>query len=197
MGSYTAISDASRSIIALLKSTMVPEPIKNPEAIGLCSPADKGGISLGLYLYNIQENVEALSQEKIKLDKTHFKEPSQSFYLYYLLFTRSEAELMTRIADEQRILGRAIQQLNDYRRIPKEYLVGTLSDNDEQIDIQGIHLQTDEKARIWSLFQQPYCTSFYYKAGPVFIESDVVKSYSRVQTAEIIITAEKGSSPKN
>ena len=170
---------------------MVPEPVKNPEAIGLCSPADKGGISLGLYLYNIQENAEMLSQEKIKLDSSHFKEPPQSFYLYYLLFSRSEAELMTRIADEQRILGRAIQQLNDFRRIPKEYLIGTLGENDEPVDIQSIHLQTDEKARIWSLFQQPYCTSYYYKAGPVFIESEAVKAYSRVQTAEIILTREK------
>lgn len=185
MGSYTAISDTSRSIIELLKGVMVPEPIKNPEAIGLCSPADKGGFSLSLYLYSIQENTEALSQEKIRVDRNHYKDPPLSYYLYYVIFSRSEAELATRIADEQRILGRAIQQLNNYRRIPSKYLVGTLKENDEQVDIQSINLQSDEKSRIWSLFQQPYCTSFYYKAGPVFIESDVFKTYKRVQTADI------------
>ena len=58
MGSYTIIADVSRSIVEMLRKTMIPEPIQKEEEIGLCSPNDRGNHILGIYLYDLDENPE-------------------------------------------------------------------------------------------------------------------------------------------
>lgn len=187
MGSYTAIADVSRSIIELLKNELVPEPIKKQESIGLCPPNDRGSNILGLYLYNMEENPDTRSREKIVLDKEHFKDPPMSLNLYYMLFAYSDSEPLTRTIDEQRILGKAIQKLNDYRRIPEKYLMGTIKENNEIIDIQMVNLSLEEKVKTWSLFSQPYKISAFYKVGPIYIEADNIKSFKRVTEVNISI----------
>ena len=187
MGSYTVIADVSRSIIEILRSRLVPEPVKKAETIGLCPPNDRGNNILGLYLYDIEENPDTRSREKIILDKEHYKDPPISLNLYYMLFAYSDSEPITRSIDEQRILARAIQQLNDNRRIPEEYLQGTVKENHENIDIQMINIGLDEKVKIWSLFNQPYKISAFYKVGPVFMEADKIKSFKRVTEVNISV----------
>lgn len=187
MGGYTVIADTSSSIIELLRNTLSPEPIKKPETIGLCQPNERGNFLLGVYLYNVTENPEMFSQKKRLIDPEHYMEPPMSFFLHYMIFAHSESEISTRLIDEQRILGKAIQQLNNFRRIPKEYLIGTLKENEEPVDIQGVSVSVDEKVKIWSLFNQPYHTSFFYKAGPIFMDTDMIKSIKRVTSAEFTI----------
>ncbi|MGL4791663.1 MAG: Pvc16 family protein, partial [Anaerotignaceae bacterium] len=118
-------------------------------------------------------------------DPEHYKDPPVAYELFYMAFVHSESEINTRLIDEQRILGRVLQKFCDYRRIPQEYLMGTLKENKEILDIQGLNLTIDEKIKIWSLFNEPYRTSFFYKAGPVFMESDLIKTTKRVISANI------------
>ena len=187
MGNYTIIADVSRSILELLKNNLVPEPIKKAENIGVCAPNDRGNNNLGLYLYDIDENPESRSMERIILDKEHYKDAPMSLNLYYMLFAYSETDLITRAIDEQRILGKAIQTLNENAQIEKEYLVGTLKENEETVAIHMINMSLEEKVRIWSLFNQPYRISAFYKVGPIFLESDKVKTVKRVQKVDISV----------
>lgn len=184
MGSYTVIADTSSSIVSFIRSVIVPEPVKKIEHVGLCQPDEKGNFILGIYLYHIAENPDMYSQKKIKLDMEHYKDPPTSYYLYYMIFSHSESEVGTRIIDEQRIIGKVLQQINDYRVIPQEFLIGTLKENNEMIHIQPISVTVDEKATIWGLFNQPYHTSFFYKVGPIFIDSDRIREVKRVVKAE-------------
>lgn len=187
MGNYTAIADTGKTLVAFLRRELVPEPVKREEDIGLCTPDDKGNYMVGLFLYDIEENPEIKNQEKIMLDREHFKNPPTSLNLYYMLFVSSEAEVVTRAIDEQRILGRAIQALGDYNRIDGEILVGTLAEYGEGFDIQSLVLPFDEKQRIQMMFEKKVFTSYFYKVGPVFIESKRIKRVKRVKSAEIVV----------
>jgi hypothetical protein len=187
MGSYSAIADVSRSIVEMLRTNLVPEPIKKAETIGVCAPNDRGNNVLSLCLYNIEENTEMRSQPKIVLDKNHLKDPPISMNLYYMLFAYSDSEISTRFIDEQRIIGKAIQQLNDNRVLPNSYLIGTVRENNESILIQNVNINLDEKVKIWSLFNQPYRLAAFYKVGPVFIESTTIKNISRVVQTDISV----------
>ena len=96
-------------------------------------------------------------------------------------------DLITRAVDEQRILGKAIQVLNENSQIEKEYLMGTLKENEETVSLSMINMSLEEKVRIWSLFNQPYRISAFYKVGPIFLESDKIKTFKRVQTVDISV----------
>lgn len=187
MGSYTVIADVSRSIIEMLSATMVPEPIQKKELIGVCPPNDRKNCLLGIYLYDIDENPEQRSQEKAYLDREHYKNPPMSINLYYMLFACSDADPANRIYDEQRILGRAIQQMNENQRLPQEYLKGTLKETKEIVNLSMISVPLEEKAHIWSLFQQSYHICVFYKAGPIFLESTKIHQVKRVTEVRISI----------
>ena len=187
MGLYTVISDTSCSILEMLRKTVSPEPISKPETIGLCQPNERGNNILGIYLYDVKEAEGMRSQERIKLDDKHYKEPPQSFYLNYMIFVHSTSEVATRMIDEQRILGRVLQQMNNYRRVPDEFLVGSLKENNEVLQIQLLSLTADEKSKIWSLFNQPYKTSVFYQVGPVYMDTELIKTTTRVTDAEFRI----------
>lgn len=191
MSSYTVIADVSRSVLSLLRTALVPELVKKEELIGLCPPHERESVQLGLYLYNMDENPEMRSQEKQFLDREHFKDPPLSLNLYYMMYACSDADISVRALDEQRILGRAIQQLNDFRRLPQENLRGTLTGSGGQIELQMIVLPFEEKIRIWSLFSQPYRLCAFYKAGPVLLDSAVVRQSKRVTDARFTVK-EKG-----
>ncbi len=187
VGSYTVIADAGRSLVSLLQKNMIPEPLQKPEDIGLCTPDEPGNARLGLFLYDIEEVPESRNRERIELDKEHYRNPPTSLYLYYMLFVRMESEIANRAVDEQRILGRAIQVLNDYNRMAAEDLQGTLKENGENLDIQGLVLPFEEKHKVYSLFQQKGLHSFFYKVGPVFLDAARIRRIQRVTEAKIDI----------
>lgn len=195
MGNYTIIASAGKAIIDLLCRELVPKPVKRTEDIGLCSPDEKGNYTLGLYLYDIEENPEVRNQEKIMLDREHFKNPPTSLNLYYMLFVSSESEISSRASDEQKILGKAIQVLNDYSRIgiDTQNMLVTEGFNEavEFIDIQGIHMPFEEKQKVYSLFEKKIFTAFFYKVGPIFIESEKIKRIKRVTQSEFTIKQKK------
>ena len=42
MGRSTSIADVGMSIVKLLRRELVPDTLQNPDAVGLCSPTDRG-----------------------------------------------------------------------------------------------------------------------------------------------------------
>lgn len=48
IGDYSVIADVSASLVKLLRENMTPDPIPQPEMIGLASPVDKG---ISTYLF--------------------------------------------------------------------------------------------------------------------------------------------------
>lgn len=187
MGKYTIIADISTSVINLLKEHMVPEPIAKPEQIGLCNPAEKGDFALGIYLYDIKENGNFRPMNMMASGSDTLVFPPMSLTIRLMITAYAKGNNMTKMIDEQRILGRAIQILNDNRKLDDKYLAPSIKEFKEEIIINNIDLEYDEKVRIWSMFNEPYKLSMYYEIGPIFLESTKTKAVTRVTDVDITI----------
>lgn len=172
-------------MIELLKKELTPEPIPKPEFIGLCTPSERGNFVLGLYLYQIEENGDYRPVNRVNVGEGYQKEPPMSLTLQYMISIYSKADIAVRSIDEQRILGKTMQVFYDYQRLRNEQLIGTLRDHNEVVNIQNMNVPMDEKAKIWSLFNEPYQTSLFYQVGPVFLESTKLRRVRRVTDLDI------------
>lgn len=184
---YTSIADVGQSIVELLQKNLVPEPIKKAEKIALCSPANKGDLEFTLYLYNIEVNGSNRSNSMITLANGDVKNPPTSLNLYYLLTAYSNSQLNSKAFDEHKMIGRAIQVLNDNSIIEGELLKGNLKGSNQKISLELKNLTYDEMMRIWNFKDVPYSLSIVYKASPVYIESTNIKKVKRVVEAKFNI----------
>lgn len=187
MGKYTVIADVSSTLVNLFRDNMVPEPIPKPEQIGFCTPSERGDFALGLYIYDIKENGDYRPMTMRASGSDALIYPPMSLTLKLMVTAYSKGNIMSKVIDEQRVLGRAIQILNDNRKIEGKYLVGSIKEYKEELTINNIELEYDEKIRIWSIFNEPYKLSMYYEIGPIFLESTKVKEVTRVTDVDITI----------
>lgn len=173
---YTAIADISKIIIELLKEELVPEFIKKSDSIGLCSPDTKGDFTLGLYLYNIEES------ESIRISGRHNEElfyqkyPPVILDLYYMITPYFKGDIKFIAEEEQILLGRIIQIVNDNGNIYKY--------NDEEVTLELCRPTIDDRQKIWNS-SSPYITSLFVAARTVIIESSRNKKIARVTDVKI------------
>jgi hypothetical protein len=185
IGDYTVIADVGKTMLQLLRDHMIPEPILQPEFIGLSSPVDKGDLNLSLFLYNIKENGDNRTNQMLSKGAGKLQFPPMSVDLFYLITAHSTAELHSRSLDENQILGKAIQVLYDNSVLRNSVLQGTLAENNEEVRIVMDVLPMDIMV---SLFPNiPYKLSVSYMVGPVNIDSMRVKSTKRVLESDMSI----------
>ena len=84
MAGYTIISDVGNAIVKILRDNMVPDVIQNEDAIGLCSPSDKGDFVLGLYLYDVKESEDVFDTGMRMSGQNEQRYPSKYMNLYYM-----------------------------------------------------------------------------------------------------------------
>lgn len=180
MAKYTAIADVGNTLVSMLRKHMVPEPISQPEFIGLGSPADKGDFALTLFLYNIVESGDSRNNQ-VEVDRMGvMRYPPMALNLYYLLTAHSSSEISSRALEEQRILGKAMQVLFDNSIIKGPDLKGTLEENNEEVKVVLDNMPFDMLIKSWNFPSIPYKLSVSYMVGPVYIDSTRIKSTKRV-----------------
>ncbi len=178
MGRYTIISEISQKIVDLLCEGMVPDIITDKNGIGLCGPDEKGDFSVGVYLYNIEENYDFKQSGMININYKEQKFPPLILSLYYMITAYSSSDIKFRAIQEQRILGRVMQILAD-----NSIINGSDFGNDvmgADIRIELLNLSIDEKIKLWNDNTKPYKTSVCYKITPVELESTKGRRISRV-----------------
>lgn len=178
MGRYTIISEISQKIVDLLCEGMVPDIITDKNGIGLCGPDEKGDFSVGVYLYNIEENYDFKQSGMINVNYKEQKFPPLVLSLYYMITAYSSSDIKFRAIQEQRILGRVMQILAD-----NSIINGSDFGNDvmgADIRIELLNLSIDEKIKLWNDNTKPYKTSICYKITPVELESTKGRRISRV-----------------
>ena len=178
MGRYTIISEISQKIVDLLCEGMVPDIITDKNGIGLCGPDEKGDFSVGVYLYNIEENYDFKQSGMININYKEQKFPPLILSLYYMITAYSSSDIKFRAIQEQRILGRVMQILAD-----NSIINGSDFGNDvmgADIRIELLNLSIDEKIKLWNDNTKPYKTSICYKITPVELESTKGRRISRV-----------------
>lgn len=183
MGDYRIISKVSQAIVELLRQKLVPENIANEELIGLCSPSDKGDFSLGVYLYDIQEDENYYNHDMVEESRNRQRYPASYYSLYYAITAYSSSDAKFRAEEEQKLLGAVLQVLRDYNvlnhEVQKELEAPSLD-----IRIQMLGLDLEEKRKLWSSFNLPYQLSLFYKVLPIEIESNRTKRITRVMRTD-------------
>jgi hypothetical protein len=187
MAQYTAVAEVSQSIIGLLREALSPTLIKKYEQINLCSPSQREDVKIGLFLYDIQENTEFVTRTMIQSSEDKLQFPPQSLTLYYLLTVYSGADRQSKAIDEQRILGKVMQVLNDHPRFEGEDLKGSLAAFDEAFEVLRVPMTLEDKMKLWQFPNVPYQLSMVYKVQPVFIESTRTKTVKRVTDVQMDI----------
>ena len=177
---HTAIAEAGNALIELFRTYMVPEVIMNPEHIGLCSPADKGDLALGVSLYDIRECEEIRSHAMVMVDPVRQKYPPSYLNLYYMITAYSNGDIKYRSEEEYRILGKAVQVLRDHAVFDRMIVAGGSPEGETIPTIEILNLSIEDKMRLWTVPNTAYKTSLFYKMGPIEIESEKTKDTQRV-----------------
>lgn len=187
MGSYTIVADVGNAIVQVLRQNLCPDIIPNPDTIGLCSPADKGDMVLGLHLYDLQESKEVRATDMVNLGVNKQRFPSSHLSLCYMLTAYSRADVKHRAVEDHRILGGAIQVLRDNGVLSSSTLTPVPAVGPTDIRIQMLHLETEAQQRIWNVPNVAYRTSLFYKVGPVELESARVRTVQRIVGLDLTI----------
>ncbi len=174
MAKYSVISDVSRTIVDLLQAELVPEPVAQAEQIGVCDPHDRGNFVVGVHIYDISESGEARANGPVPQPDGSLRNPPVALNLSMMISIASKAEKETRTIDEQRIMGRVIQVMEDNKRLPEKYMPPALRAAGEIIRVSNVPMELEEKTKIWTMFSESYKLSVFYKVGPVLLESAVV-----------------------
>lgn len=185
MAKYSIIADAGEALVELLCGGLVPELIPDKNGICLCSPAEKGDVSLGIWLYDIRESSEVRTSGLMDMGGREQRFPPMYLNLYYMLTAYASSDLKFRAAQEHRILGRAMQVLQDNNRIAAR------SPGDMDMRIELLSLEIQEQREIWSGGEMPYRTSLFYRVTPAVLESEKRVAVSRVRDVDITVR-EKG-----
>lgn len=185
MANYNIISDIGDALVRLLREGMVPDIIPNSEGIGVCHPSDRGDISLGITLYDMKRNND-IDPKEIPIGSDKMQAPSFFLDLYYMITAYSSSDIKFRSLEEAKMIGRAMQLLEG-NPVMKPELYGKVFENMHFLPrIEMLDLDNEEKHRIWSIPDQPYKLSVFYKVYPVEIESEKIREITRVKETDFV-----------
>lgn len=185
MPGYTVISDVGNEIVKILRENMVPLVIPHEEAIGLCSPSDKGDFSLGVFLYDIRESESIFKNGMEGGGMGHQKYPSTYLSLYYMITAYSLSNVKFRSSQEHIILGKVIQVLKDYGHLLSGKFRGSREAVNYSVKMDMLRPDIDEKVRLRNMNEQTGRLSLYYKVSPIEIESTRIKKIQRVTSVDM------------
>ncbi|MDR2156397.1 MAG: DUF4255 domain-containing protein [Clostridiales Family XIII bacterium] len=184
MADYSIISDISAYVVKTLRDRMCPEPIPSPNNIDVSSPTEQDvDYILGLYLYDIAEELELTTSSLIKAGATRLMKAPKPYALYYMLFINGSSQMGLKAHDIQKIIGRAAQVVNDGNVIEPRVIQPWLESDEAPIVITPARMPLDEKVRVWSAINKPYQVSLFYRVSPVLLSSEIVVDPPRVTEA--------------
>ncbi|MEG0779885.1 MAG: DUF4255 domain-containing protein [Oscillospiraceae bacterium] len=187
MGKYTVIADVGTALVQLLRENLCPDIILSPDNIGLCSPDEKGDMILGLHLYDVRESQEMRATGMVDLSPGKQRFPSACLTLSYMITAYSKADVKHRAGEDQRILGRVIQTLGDNATLSTDTLTPVPRAEAMDLHIQMLALELEAQQRIWTVPNQAYRTSLFYRVGPVELESGKTRQVQRIVDLDLTV----------
>lgn len=189
MGDYNAIYEAGQSLVELFRREITPLPISTPEGIGLCIPHEPGDFQLTVWIYNIEEHNDTGINSGFIVDPINpqlERYASMQLRCHALISAHSKAPIQTRLADEYKIIGRALQIIWDNPIIPVNRLTGSLANGGTPLQLQHHKLSNDELSKIWNSANKTIKPSFAIQIASLTIESNRIRPVStRVSSASI------------
>lgn len=169
---YTAIAEVSKRILGLLREGIVPMLLPKEDMIGLCSPDNTADYMLGLYLYQVEQSESFRLSGKQNIGLYNQKYPPVVLDLHYMVTPYYKSDVKFLAEEEQIVLGRTIQIINDNSSI--------VYDNGELVELTLENKNMDEIQKIWGS-NSFYRTSVFLSARAVIVESAREKDVARVK----------------
>ncbi len=168
MSEYTSVRAVSKSLRQLLNNQITDPPnvdvvLKSPKEMAI--PQQTHGISV--WLYRVTRNEHGLNHPPERTAANQYSQQPIPVNLHYLI-----TPIMSKPDDEQAVLGRILQVLNDHPVLRGGDLVDDLKGGDEAFRIHLETLSLEELTRIWSALQESYQTSLSYLVQMVSIDSE-------------------------
>ena len=193
MADYPIIADVSAYIVKTLREKMCPEPIPSPNNIEISSPASQDvDYIVGLYLYDIKEDVEVTQPPYIRHGHVQLQRPPRPYALYYMVFINGGGQMGLKDPDVQKIVGKVAQIVNDNNAVRPDALQSWLTTEEPPIVLSQAKISLEEKVRVWQAINKPYQMSLFYRAAPVFLSSAEVIETPRVVDASFSLQFTKG-----
>lgn len=189
---YTIISSVGGGLVGLLRDNMVPDVISGREEIGLCTPEERGDMTLGVYLYDVQENSQLRVGGMQPLDDRHLQLPPLYLSLHYMLTAYSDIDIRYREDEKHRIITRAMQVLYDHPVLDGNTLRPSGGSGSQDVHIEFLNLRLEEKMAVWQNIRQNYQLSLFYRVTPVCLDSTVRREISRVREIQLGADMENG-----
>ncbi len=181
MGRYSVIAEVSEKIGERLRRALVPDLIPDRGSIVMCSPDNCEDCTLGIFLYDIQENDELRQIQMLDIDDDRQKGPPAYLSLYYMITAYRQGERQFSAIQQERILGKVIQHFHD----------DPILNRQKGIRLQMLKISTEDKLKLWNFGGKPYTVSVFYKASPVEVESEIIKNVTRVSDAEFAVSPQE------
>jgi hypothetical protein len=183
MGTYTVIAETSELLVELLRDRIQRRPDAidvDRNKIALTSPnniEEDADVRLSLYLYSVGKNdVMNTRTREYDTDDETAREPPLALDLHYLLTAYpagGNGDPTPETADQHRLLGLAIQTLNDNGILDGQEFGGRQFDRDVSITLQTE--TTEEVMDIWfnAVGEKPYHLSVAYTVSPILVDSRI------------------------
>ncbi len=185
MADYTALVEAGSALVEMLRENLTPEPISNRELIALCSPHESENNQLTLYLYQVEEDTQGVESGYYQVSQTVQRVRPTRYNLRFLVTAHSKAPVQLRQADQYRMVGAALQVLRDHPVIDREYLSGSLAEQDARIHVVLEKTSQDQLMKIWNNTSSNYKLSFVVLLTGIEIDSKRERRVGRVTDVTI------------
>ena len=185
MADYTALVEAGTALVELLRDHLTPEPIGNRELISLCSPHESENNQLTVYLYQVEEDTQGVPSGYYQVSQNVQRIRPARFNLRFLVTAHSKAPVQLRQADQYRMVGAALQVLRDHPVIDREYLSGSLAEQDARIHVVLEKTSQDQLMKIWNNTSSNYKLSFVVLLTGIEIDSKRERRVGRVTDVTI------------
>src|SRR5260370_21964048 len=168
----SAIRDAGETLITLLRTNLVPDPVAHEEQIALLSPTEvnqPGSVLISLFLYSIMPAAEYRNQNEIPGLSENGEPPSEPLDLYYLLtaYQQPNNDENDRTLQTHLLMGAAMRVFFDNAILTGSELRGGLPGTSE-LSLTYQPITVEDMTRIWSVFPgNSLRTSVSYVLSPV------------------------------
>ncbi|MDS0301134.1 DUF4255 domain-containing protein [Halogeometricum sp. S1BR25-6] len=182
MGGYTAVADASETVVKLLRGRM--RDLLDADDVALSSPGAtraNGAPRLTLFLYRTAVNPYLRNRDR--LGDGPPDPGSVPLDLHYLVTAHSSdggTDETAQSLEQHRVLGRTIQVFADNPVVSGSDLLGSLSE-DRELRIVVDSQSADDAFEVWNTFTDvPYQPSLVCVVGPVFVSTEAPSPTPRV-----------------
>lgn len=182
MGRYTIIAEIDEYLVKLLAEDLAPELLPDKNAVGLCAPEEHGDLTVGIYLYDIQENETLRVSGMVNHSFQEQAFPPTYLSLYYMITVWASSDIRFRAIEEHRLLGRILQLLKDHNLWEAERFGNEGTPN---IRVEYLDLTPEDKAKVWNHPSVPYRTSLFFRVAPVSLDSARTRAVNRVTDVEM------------